>query len=121
MPGRAAFAHDAVLAMEAGADVAAPGGAVTLALCGAFAHPPPCPTAPHHTRADRRGDDVVVRVLFVAEAAEEAAVRARIDEALAGGVCDGPGGARTSWTLRSSAPGVVTAEERPHAARLLAG
>ena len=71
---RVTFAHEAVLAMAPGADLAAPGGAVTLALCGAFAHPPPCPVAPHHTRADRIGDDVLVRVLFAVEPAAEAAV-----------------------------------------------
>jgi hypothetical protein len=116
---RVAFVHDAVLGMEHDADLAGPGGAVTLALCGAFAHLPPCPLAPHHTRADRRGDDaVVVRVLFAADPAAASAVRSRIDAALAAGFCDGPGGARTRWTLRTSAPGVVDASERAHAARL---
>lgn len=124
---RAAFAHDAVLDMGLDADLAAPGGAVTLALCGAFAHPPPCPVAAHHTRAHRRGGGdpqdtlrVAVRVLFAAEPAAEGAVRARIDGALAGGVCVGPDGTRTRWRLRSSAPGVVTEQEGPHAARLAA-
>lgn len=138
---RASFAHDAVLDMDPAADLAAPGGAVTLALCGAFEHPPPCPVAPHHTRAERIGDEaagsqmsnlsggggdtqgtlpVAVRVLFAAEPAAEVAVRARIDEALAGGACVGPGGTRTRWTLRGSAPGVVTEQDGPHAARLAA-
>lgn len=122
---RAAFAHDAVLRMEPGADLAAPGGAVTLALCGAFEHPPPCPLAPHATRADRCGDEpdrlqVAVRVLFAAEPDAEAAVRARIDGALAGGVCDGPDGRRTRWTLVASAPAAVTEAEGAHAARLVA-
>ena len=114
---RAAFAHDAVLDMERDADLAAPGGAVTLALCGAFAHPPPCPVAPHLTQADRGADGVAVRVLFAAEPAGEDAVRARIEAALAGGFCDGPDGTRTRWTVRTSAPGVVTESERAHAAR----
>jgi hypothetical protein len=120
-PVRAAFAHDAVLLMDAAADLAAPGGAVTLELCGSFAHPPPCPVAPHHTRAERRGDGVAVRVLFAAEPAAEDAVRARIDAALAAGFCDGPDGTRTRWTLRRSGAGVVTEAERAHAARLAAG
>jgi hypothetical protein len=117
---RAAYAHDAVLDMERDADLAAPGGAVTLALCGTFAHPPPCPVAPHHTRADRRADGVALRVLFAAEPASEAAVRAGIDAALAAGFCDGPDGTRTRWTLRTSAPGTVAETERAHAARLAA-
>jgi hypothetical protein len=78
---RAAFAHDAVLEMEPGADLAAPGGAVTLALCGVFDHPPPCPLAPHHTRAERRTDGVAVRVLFATDVTRETEMRARIDQA----------------------------------------
>ena len=117
---RAAYAHDAVVDMERDADLTGPGGAVTLALCGAFAHPPPCPVAPHHTRADRHADGVAVRVLFATDPAGEAAVRARIEAALAAGFCDGPDGTRTHWTLRTSAPGVVAESERAHAARLAA-
>jgi hypothetical protein len=116
---RAAFAHDALLDMEPAADLAAPGGAVTLALCGAYDHAPPCPIAPHHTRADRRADGVAVRVLFATDAVREAEVRARIDRALAAGSGEAPDGTRTHWTLRSSAPGKVTEPERAHAARLI--
>jgi len=116
---RTAFAHDAVVDMEHDADLAGPGGSVTLELCGAFDHAPPCPVAPHHTRADRRSDGVAVRVLFATEAAREAEVRARIDGALAVGSCAAPDGSRTHWTLRSSAPGTVTEQERAHAARLI--
>ena len=116
---RIAFAHDAVLDMARDADLAAPGGAVTLALCGAFDHAPPCPLAPHHTSTDRRADVVAVRVLFAAEAAREAEVRAHIHQALAAGFCAGPDGTRTTWTLRGSAPGAVTETERPHARRLV--
>jgi hypothetical protein len=117
---RVLFAHDAVLGMAPDADLAAPGGAVTLALCGAFDHPPPCPVAPHNTQAHRRGDDVVVRVVFAAEAAAEAEVRTRIEAALAGGFCDGPDGTRTRWTVRTSAPGIVTPDEQARGARLAA-
>ena len=38
--------------MPAPADDGAPGAAVTVALCGHWEHPPPCPLAPHHTRAE---------------------------------------------------------------------
>lgn len=119
MSVRSAFAHDAVLDMEPDADLTGPGGAVTLALCGAFDHAPPCPVAPHYTGAERRDGAVAVRVLFATEAGREAEVRARIDEALAGGFCDGPDGTRTRWTFRSSAPSVVTEAERAHAQRLI--
>jgi hypothetical protein len=116
---RAAFAHDALLDMPPGADLAAPGGAVTLALCGSCDHPPPCPLAPHATRADRRADGVAVRVLFATETDLEAEIHDRIDRALAAGFCDGPDGTRSRWTVRSSAPGAVTESERAHAARLI--
>lgn len=116
---RTAFAHNAVLAMEDDADLAGPGGAVTLALCGSFDHPPPCPLAPHHTRAERGEDGVAVRVLFAVEAPREAEVRARIDQALAAGFCTGPDGTRTRWTFRASAPSAVTEPEHAHAARLI--
>ena len=91
-PVRTAFAHDAVVDMDDDADLTGPGGAVTLALCGSFDHAPPCPIAPHHSRAERRDDGVAVRVLFAVEAPREAEVRARIDEALA----TGPASARTA-------------------------
>jgi hypothetical protein len=118
---RVAFVHDAVLDMTGDADLAAPGGAVTAELCGAFAHPPPCPLAPHHTRATPHGNGVAVRVLFAVEPAGEAEVRARIDRALVAGFCDGPDGVRSRWTLRSSTPGVIAADEREHAERLVSG
>jgi hypothetical protein len=120
---RTAFAHDAVVDMAddmtSEADLSGPGGAVTLALCGSFAHPPPCPLAPHHTRAERVGDGVAVRVLFATEPSAEADVRERIAAALAAGFCDGPDGVRRHWTLRNSAPAAVTDAERAHAARLM--
>jgi hypothetical protein len=117
---RTAFAHDAVLDMEPDTDLAGPGGAVTLALCGSFDHAPPCPVAPHATVAHREGDAVRVRVLFATAAAREAEVRALIDQALAAGFCDGPDGKRTHWTFRASAPSAVAEAERAHADRLVA-
>ena len=117
---RTAFAHDATVDMDDDADLTGPGGAVTLALCGSFDHAPPCPIAPHHTRAERRDDGVAVRVLFAVEAPREAEVRALIDEALATGSCTGPDGTRTRWTFRGSAPSAVTESERDHAGRLIA-
>jgi hypothetical protein len=117
---RSAFAHDALLDMAVDADLAAPGGAITSALCGTFAHPPPCPLAPHHTRSTRRDDGVAVRVLFAVEPAREAEVRARIDGALRAGLGEAPDGTRTRWVLRGSTPGTVVEEEREHAGRLVA-
>jgi hypothetical protein len=112
------YAHDAVVTMAPDADDRAPGGAITVALCGSWAHQPPCPLAPHHTGAERRGEEVTLRVLFAAEPADETRVRALVDEALARGEGVDPDGTRVDWRLVRSAPGEVAAAERDHAERL---
>lgn len=117
---RQAFAHEAVLLMGTEQDEHAPGAAITVELCGHWEHEPPCPLAPHHTSADRRGADVWLRTLFAVEAQREAEVRARIDEALAGGRLTGPDGRETSWGLVRSAPSALLADEADHAERLAA-
>jgi hypothetical protein len=115
---RQPFAHDAVLAMAAAEDDRAPGGAITVALCGNWEHPPPCPLAPHHTAAHRSAEEVRLRILFAAEPDDEQRVRATIAEALARGAGDRPDGGRTTWRLVSAAASEVRPEEREHAARL---
>src|SRR3954469_24420612 len=105
---RQAYAHDAVLELAAEDDIRAPGGAITTELCGHWEHPPPCPLAPHHTSAQRRGVQVHLRILFATEPEREAEVRARIGRALA------------AWEVRSSAAGAVRQEEQAHAGRLVA-
>jgi hypothetical protein len=112
------FAHDATLAMEVDADLRAPGGAVTVALCGHWEHEPPCPLARHHTQAERWGDRVVLRILFAAEPGRVPDVRSRIDSALAAGQLRGPDGATSRWRLVGSAPSDVRADEKEHARRL---
>jgi len=116
---RRAYAHEAILTMPPDADVRAPGAAITVALCGHWDHEPPCPLAPHHTRADRDGDDVRVRTLFATEPDNERTVRTRIDDALSSGHLQGPDGVST-WQLRTSQPSEVAAEEAAHAAQLIA-
>jgi hypothetical protein len=113
---RQAYAHEAVLVMEPDADVRAPGGAITVALCGHWDHEPPCPLAPHLTDAERTDDRVALRVLFATEPPNESLVRQRIDDALSAGWLDGPGG-MTTWHLESSGSSPVRDEERAHAAR----
>lgn len=105
---RQPFAHDVVLSMDADADTAAPGAAITVALCGHLEHEPPCPVAPHHTAARREGDDVHLRILFASEPERESEVRASIDEALA-----------ARWQVRDSGAGAVGAADADHAARLV--
>ena len=116
---RQAFAHDAVLALDPAGDDRAPGGAVTVALCGSVAHEPPCPLAPHHTDARRNGDEVTLRILFAAAPGDEERVRALVDDALARGEGADPDGMRTSWRLLRSGASPVRPEEREHADRLL--
>jgi hypothetical protein len=115
---REAYAHDAMITMGPEGDIRAPGGAVTVALCGRIDHEPPCPVAPHHTAADRDGDAVRLRILFATEPARVDEVRSGIDGALRAGTFDGPDGGTTTWRLRSSAPAAVAPEERDHAERL---
>ena len=114
---RQAFAHEALLAMEADADTGAPGAAITKALCGHWDHQPPCPLAPHHSGVTRVGDGVHLRVLFAVEPGLEEAVRGRIEGALSEGHLSGPDGA-VAWTLTSSRRSDVTADELPLAERL---
>lgn len=120
---RTAFAHEAVLAIDTDtdADDRAPGAAITVELCGHWEHQPPCPLAPHHSRAERVGSDLHVRVLFAAEPDREDEVRSRIDAALAAGQLPGPAGVTTSWALRSSRSTAVEAREAAHAQRLVQG
>lgn len=116
---RQAYAHDAVVRLAPGSDAQAPGAAITVALCDSWEHPPPCPLAPHHTRADRRdGGEVRLRVLFATEPARETTVRRRIGTALATGEQRGPDGEPTRWRLVTDGPGELRPDETDHAARL---
>ncbi len=112
------FAHDALLVMGPAADDRAPGGAITVALCGSWAHEPPCPLAPHHTRAERAGDEVRLRVLFAAEPDDEPRVRAMVDDALAEGAGATAEGGTSSWRLVGTWASEVRPEEQEHAGRL---
>jgi hypothetical protein len=115
---RTAFAHDALLVLDPHGDERAPGGAVTRALCGSWSHEPPCPLAPHHTRADRAGAEIVLRILFAATPADEERVRRLIHEALDTGWGDDPGGVRTTWHLVRSEASPLRDDELAHAQRL---
>ena len=117
---RRAYAHDAVVAIHDGASANALGGAITIALCGHWDHPPPCPLAPHHTATFPSGETVTLRVLFATEPANERRVRLLITEALASGQLTGPDGQLTTWQLQSAAAGMVRPDEREHAAQLIA-
>jgi hypothetical protein len=117
---RTAFAHDALLDPDPALDHRAPGGAVTLALCGSLDHEPPCPLAAHHTTVDAEGALLRVRVLFAVDPAEEARVRSLVEDALAGGEWTYPDGVVSHWAVVSSGADGVRETEREHADRLVA-
>ena len=112
------FVHVAALRMDPDADPAAPGAAVTEALCGSWEHPPPCPLAAHHTETRRDTDRLMVRTIFAADPAQEGEVRRRIVAALARGSVAGPDGRPSRWTLLAAEPGELTAAEREHVERI---
>ena len=115
---REAFVHTAVLHMIVGADERVPGAAITTALCGDLEHEPPCPVSAHHTASARNGDTVRLRVLFAAEPADEARVRADIDAALVAGEWLGPDGVVTHWRLLDSSPAEIAGSDAERAERL---
>ena len=115
---RRAFAHDAVVTLDPDGDDRAPGGAITVALCGSWSHEPPCPLALHHTGVQRNGQEATLRVLFAADPEQEQRVRSLVEEALTRGEGEDRDGVRTSWRLLRSAPSPVRDEERDHADRL---
>lgn len=116
---RTAFAHEAVLRLAPDADIRAPGGAITVALCGSWDHQPPCPIAPHHTRAVQVDSHVHLRILFATEPEQERVVRRTINRALDRGELRGPDGRLSAWQVLSSMPGAVTPDEEDHAQRLI--
>ena len=118
---RAAYAHDADVMLDPGGDPRAPGGAITVALCGHWDHQPPCPLAPHHTDATPADDGTLrIRVLFAADPADEDRVRELIGQALSSGRLTGPDGRVTRWMVKSNGAGSVRPDEVDHAAALVA-
>jgi hypothetical protein len=113
-----AYAHEAVVRFVSKADERAPGAAVTVALCGHWEHDGPC-RWPHHTAVSPTPSGAIVRTVFVAPDAEEAAVRERITAALSMGCLDGPAGT-SEWSLISQGPSQVAADENGRATRFLA-
>ena len=93
-----AIAHEAVVALSGHATAAAPGGAITVALCGHWTHDGPC-RWPHNTSVLARDEDsVTVRVDFTCPADDEDDVRRLIRRALHDGAVVGPNGTEI-WTL----------------------
>ncbi len=115
--GRLPFAHEASLVLEPGADPAAPGAAVTVALCGHWEHPGAC-RWPHHTAVARDArPHLDVRVVFACDPVEEGDVRGRVVAALrAGGVPGNGDGSR--WTVAGQGASPLAPDEQAMSQRL---
>lgn len=97
----------AMLALAEGTDPRAPGGAVTVALCGSWEHDPPC-RWPHNSDIVRDGS---IRTIFAAPSDEALEVRGRIEAALRGDA---------RWRVLLLEDGTLTADERALGERLAA-
>jgi hypothetical protein len=114
-----AFVHEAELQLGSDADDRAPGGAVTMVLCGHWEHEGSC-RWPHHTSIQHlQPSHVIVRIVFASSTDEEQLVRDRITAALNVGRLNGPSGPST-WTLVRDAPAALLPKEQPLAAALAA-
>ena len=113
-----AFAHAAELDLAADADPRAPGGAITVALCGGVDHAPPCPLAAHYTGVEQDGPRVQLRILFASAARDEAHVRDLIETALRAGEFVGPDDETSRWRLVAHGPSDLHPAEYDHAQRL---
>jgi hypothetical protein len=103
-----ALVHEATFNLDHGTDRRAPGGAVTVALCGHWKHEGAC-RWPHHTSISDKGSESVVRTVFVAARSEVAEVRKRIREPLA---------SVAGWRLLQDGPAPLNDDERELARRL---
>ena len=86
------------LCMENGGDSRAPGGAVTVGLCGSWDHSGPC-RWPHYSSVKRmKNDRLKLTVEFNCSDEDYGEVISRIDAALASGELVGPDGVLSRWT-----------------------
>jgi hypothetical protein len=107
---REAFVQEAEVLLADDTDPHAPGAAVTVALCGYWEHEGPC-RWPHDNAITADGGGTArFRTLFVADGAEEQAVR----DLIVGALADAPG-----WTVTSSAARPLAASEHDLAQLLL--
>jgi hypothetical protein len=106
---REAYVHEAELVLDPDVDPGAPGGAVTVALCGHWEHEGAC-RWPHNSDIDASVRPARFRTVFAAPVDEEPEVRARIERALR---------EADSWTLLRSAARDVSIDEAALAHRLV--
>lgn len=85
--------------LASGSDDRAPGGAVTVALCGHWNHEGPC-RWPHHSTITPDGEGLHRLVVeFDASQEEVETVKAKIDAALTNGQLTGPDGHHSVWNI----------------------
>lgn len=113
---RQAYVHTATVELDLDGDPAAPGGAITVELCGHWEHEGGC-RLPHRTAVDATAPGrVVVRTVFASESADEPAVRDRIIRALLRCELVGPHGLRR-WAVLTHSRAEPTPDEGDFAAR----
>ena len=100
-PGRA-FAFEAELELAPGTDPRAPGGAVTMALCGHWDHEGPC-RWPHNSRMDTSVARARLRTVIVADDETKHEVVARIEGGLR---------ADARWSVLDCTTGTIRSDER---------
>ena len=81
MTARRAYVYEARLQLAARADPRAPGGAVTVALCGHWDHDGPC-RWPHYSELDTDAAPARLRTVFACGTDEVDDVQAAIDAAV---------------------------------------
>jgi hypothetical protein len=79
--GTRAFAFEAELELAPGTDTRAPGGAVTVALCGHWDHEGPC-RWPHNSRIDTSAPTARLRTIVVSDDETVDEVITRVESAL---------------------------------------
>jgi hypothetical protein len=115
---RSGFVHQTMIRASSSFDERAPGGAVTVALCGTLDHDGPCPLAPHHTSTSGIDDLIAVRVVFATEPEREGVVRRCVDTALSAESFRSPDGALSTWTVIESYATSLNTDEYALADRL---
>ena len=105
---REAFAIDARLTLAPGTDPRAPGGAVTVALCGHWEHEGAC-RWPHNSRIDTDAAPAHLRTVVVAAPDDRTEIVATVEDALR---------VDSRWSVEQYATEPVHADEHDLAARL---
>jgi hypothetical protein len=105
--------------MLAGSDSAAVGAAVTVKLCGDWAHEGPC-RWPHHTSVSKplpETEDVVVRVVFACDPVDAGEVRELIIAGIRSSALDS-GPTPSAWSVIGDRVSSVRESEAELAVRL---